>query len=184
MRCRPKPHGTLQTTIIENPGLMLVHDYHRIVGCISVSDWETARPEMPICDLEADHWDRLGFDERHDKPVALFVNAQRQRLTLTGVGLIQSALILMLLEGADGFNVEDMVERILGEHAENWHEAEDFLDTTIPLMAAQSGKLGSPIPGLNSDRRAYLSPKHQRSVARGFWEVMFGTVGCNSASMQ
>lgn len=176
MRCKPKPLGVVQTTIIENPGLIVVHNYTRIAGCISIPDWQAAGPNIPINQMEADHWDRLGFNEKHNMSVALFVNAQRQRLTLTGAGLFQCALSMMLLDGTTTFEVESMVERILGNHSENWHDAEDFLDTTVPYIAAQSGKLASAIPGDNSERRAYLSPRHQRLVAPAFWTEMFGPV--------
>lgn len=175
MRCRPKPHGAMQATIIENPGLILLHDYHHIAACLPISDWQVACPEYPIDRFEADYWDRLGFDMHHDAPVALFVDHKRKRLTLTGVGLFQCTLNLM--SDADGFNVEEMVERILGQYADDWHNAEDFLDTTIPYLAKQSGTLGSAIPGDNSERRAYLSPRHQRSVAGEFWEALIGPVG-------
>lgn len=176
MHCRPKPHGVMQTTIIENPGLILLHDYHHIAACLPISDWQAACPEYPLDQFEADYWDRLGFDMRHDAPVALFIDGKRKRMKLTGVGLLMCAISLKA--EADSFNVEEMVERILGKYSDDWHEGEGFLDTTVPYLAKQSGTFGSTIPGDNSERRAYLSPRHERAVQGEFWEAVVGPVGC------
>lgn len=171
----------MHVTIIENPGLIILHNYQHIDACLPIVEWRKAQPDFPISRFKADHWSNLDFEMHHDAPVSIFtyVNGVKQpRISLTGVGLLQC--VISLKGRNPSFEVEKMVERVFGQYNSSWSEAEAFLAGLIPYLAREAGTLSGKVPGDGPNQRGWLSTKHERAVQGEFWEAVLGPVGCGA----